>query len=61
MGHEDCSVFLENQLTKLLLHTGTPVCTDALDKFPDIEEVKQVLLDSNLNATPGINSITSLL
>ena len=42
-----------------------PVFTEAdnhaLEKLPDIEEVKQVLAESKLNAAPGTDSITSLL
>ena len=32
-----------------------------LEKSPDKEEVKEVLFNSNLNASPGTDGITSLL
>ena len=42
-----------------------PVYTEAdnneLEKLPEVEEVKSVLFDSNLNAAPGTDGITSLL
>ena len=42
-----------------------PVFTESdnrdLEKLPDREEVKNVLFDSNLNAAPGTDGITSLL
>ena len=43
----------------------TPVFSEAdnknLEKEPDKEEVKDVLFQSNLNAAPGTDGITSLL
>ena len=48
-----------------LLAEMQPVFTEAdiedLEKIPDKEEVKYVLFESNLNAAPGTDSITSLL
>ena len=47
-----------------LLAEMQPVFTDAdnreLEKLPDMEEIKNVLFESNLNAAPGTDGITSL-
>ena len=77
IGHDECSSYLEDQVSHLLLHPAEldsqvqaellrevhPVFTEEdntlLSRIPTKKDVKSSVSNSNLNAAPGTDGITS--